>query len=144
MSHFSNTTAPGTFFFYTNVCYGILATVLEKLSGQRFDIYMRQNVLLPLQVNGSYNLWDLEDINNLSVLYINGNPQADNYKGVMPPKPDMAGYVPGTNALKFSPHAGLKITTLEMAKIQKMLFSQGTVGGVTILKPESIMMMRTT
>lgn len=105
---------------------------------------MRQNVLLPLQVNASYNLWDLEDINNISVLYRNGNPQADDYKGVMPPKPDMTGYVPGTNAFKFSPHAGLKITALEMAKIQNMLYRQGTVGGVTILKPETILRMRTT
>ena len=53
-SHFSNSTVPGTYFSYSNLCFGVLATILEKLSGQRFDIYMRQNVLLPLNVNASY------------------------------------------------------------------------------------------
>ena len=122
LSHFSQTKAPGTFFEYSNMCFGILATVLEKLTKERFDVYIRQNVLLPLQVKASFNLWDIEDINNMSVLYTNGNPQADDYKGVMPPKPDMTGYVPGTNAFKFSPQAGLKITALELAKIQNMFY----------------------
>ena len=104
---------------------------------------MRQHVFLPLNVNASYQLWDI-DINTISVLYRNGKPQADDYNGVMPPAPDLTGYVPGTNAFKFSPHAGLKISALELASIQNMLYHHGTVGSVTILKPETILFMRTT
>jgi hypothetical protein len=31
-----------------------------------------------------------------------------------------------------------------MAKIQQMMFNHGTLGNVTILKPETVMAMRTT
>ena len=103
---------------------------------------MRQHVFLPLGVNASYFLWDL-DINTLSVLYRNGKPQADDYSGKMPQAPDMTGYVPGTNAYKFSPHAGLKVSALELAVIQNMIYHHGTVGNVTILKAETILQMRT-
>ncbi len=138
--------APGTYFTYSTACFGILATVLEKLSGQRFDVYMRQNVLLPLGIHASYNLWNFntDDLNNLSVLYRNNQPQADNYQGKMPPESDMTGYVPGTNAFKYSPHAGLKISALELTKLQIMLYHKGTVGSVKILKPETILLMRST
>jgi len=54
--------------------FGILGTILEKLSGQRFDVYIRKNVLQPIGVNASFNLWDIEDINTLAVLYRNSLP----------------------------------------------------------------------
>ena len=77
------TEAPGTYYAYANVNYGILGTLIEALSGQRFDVYMREQVLAPLGIGGSFNVQDLEDIGNLAVLYRNSAPQADNYNGAM-------------------------------------------------------------
>lgn len=142
-NHFFHTRAPGTYFTYSNMCFGILATILEKLSGERFDLYMRHHVLLPMNVNASYLLWDVP-VNEVSVLYRNGKAQADDYKGVMPPAPDLTGYIPGTNAFKFSPHAGLKISAHELAIIHIMFYNQGMHGNTRILKAETIKLMRTT
>ena len=88
------TEAPGTFFQYSNATYGIIGSLIEVHSGQRFDQYMRDHVLLPMGISGSYNIQDLDDIGGLAVLYRNSTPQADNYGGVMPPAPDLSG--PGT------------------------------------------------
>ena len=62
----------------------------------------------------------------------------------MPPAPDLTAYVPGTNAFKFGPQGGLRISALELATIQRMMRGQGTLGNVTILRPESVMLMRST
>jgi CubicO group peptidase (beta-lactamase class C family) len=54
---------PGTFFQYSNINFGLLGTLIEAISGQRFDIYMREHVLAPLSIAGSFNIADIKDIN---------------------------------------------------------------------------------
>ncbi len=41
---------PGTYFTYGNINFGIIGTLIEALSGVRFDIYMRDQVLKPLGI----------------------------------------------------------------------------------------------
>lgn len=36
---------PGEYFHYSNLGYVIAGTIIEKISGQRFDLYMKENVL---------------------------------------------------------------------------------------------------
>ncbi len=78
---------------------------------------MRHNVLLPLNITGSFNIQDIEDINLMSVLYRDDTPQADNYNGVIPSPRNLASYALGTNGFLFSPQAGLKISSNDLAKI---------------------------
>src|SRR5690554_732139 len=98
---------PGTHFAYSNLTYGVIATLIEAISEQRFDVFMREEILTPLGITGSYNIQDLEDINDVAVLYRNQNgwtPQFDNYQGVMPnPPANLPSLVLGTNGLFFSP-----------------------------------------
>ncbi|MFN3874693.1 MAG: serine hydrolase domain-containing protein [Flavobacteriales bacterium] len=127
--------APGTYFVYSNLNYGVIGTLIEALSGQRFDLYMRQQVLLPLGIAGSFNVQDLDDIAQLATLYRNSAPQADNFNGVMPPAPNLGAYVIGTNGLYFAPQGGLRCSALELAQVAKLLLGNGTVDGNTILAP---------
>src|SRR4051794_610319 len=47
---------PGdNYFSYTNLNFPIVATVVEKVTGQRFDIWMRDNVLEPMKLDACYN-----------------------------------------------------------------------------------------
>jgi len=41
---------PGTYFTYGNIYFGIIGTLIEALSGIRYDIYMRDFVLKPLGI----------------------------------------------------------------------------------------------
>lgn len=86
--------APGTHFAYSNINYGLIGTLIEKISGQRFDLFMQSEILEPLGVSGSYNVTLLEDIDDVAVLYRNQGgwtPQIDNYQGEMPPPPMLDG-----------------------------------------------------
>ncbi len=133
--------APGSYYNYSNVAYGILGTLIEAHSGQRFDQYMREQVLLPMGINGSYNVQDLDDIAQLSVLYRNSTPQSDNFNGVMPPAPDLSGYTIGSNGLFFAPQGGLRCSAVELMRVATMLLNDGAIDGTTVLQPATVQAM---
>ncbi len=135
------TEEPGTYFVYSNFNFGLIATLIEKLSGMRFDQYMKEFVLDPLDIAGSYNIGDINNIDQVAVIYRNVNnawvPQADNYQGVPPVSQNFSGYIPGTNGLIFGPQGGLRISALDLAKI--LLVHSNLNPGV--LEPTTIALM---
>lgn len=138
-------TPPGQYFTYSNLNYGILGTVVEKISGQRFDVYCRQHILMPLGIDGSFNVNDIQDINNVAVLYrkTSGSwvPQADNYQGVQPVFGNLSGYIPGTNGLRFAPQGGLRISGEDLAKIFMALLNNGSYMGYQLISKNALDMM---
>ena len=100
--------APGVFFHYSNLNFGVLGTIIEKLSGQRYDVYMKENVLEPLGIDASYNVGDFDKdlIKNVSVLYKKSddsdawntkgpwNAKIDDYRGVVQDPGLHAGHQP--------------------------------------------------
>lgn len=136
-----NNTVPGDYFNYSNVNYVILGTIVEKVSNQRFDLYCKQNISVPLGIDASFNVNDLTDIDQLAVLYrrINGEwtPQADNYEGVQPVFSNLNGYVPGTNGARFGPQGGFRCSGQDLAEIMLVLMNHGTYNGVTLLSNSS-------
>jgi CubicO group peptidase (beta-lactamase class C family) len=134
---------PGSYFTYSNINYGIIGTLIEQISGQRFDLYVRDSILLPLGITGSFNIDHISDIENVAVLYRNGNPQADNYQGTHPTPFDSAAYTVGTNGVIFAPQGGLRITAGDLGKFMAMHSNSGTFSDVEILKPETANLMHT-
>ena len=128
-SNMYRTEAPGTYFAYSNLNYGIIATLIEAISNERFDVYMKNEILSPLGISASYNIQDIQDINDIAVLYRNQggwNPQVDNYQGVMPqPSFNLSSLILGTNGLFFSPQGGLRASASELGIILQFLKSDG-------------------
>jgi CubicO group peptidase (beta-lactamase class C family) len=48
---------------------GWQATIIEKITGQRFEEFIQQNLFIPLGISGSYIAEGITDINNLAVIY---------------------------------------------------------------------------
>lgn len=122
------TETPGSFFAYSNLNYGVLATVIEAASGMRFDHFMTDRIFEPLGLTCSYNVADLPDIDELGVIYRNQGgwtPQIDNFQGNAPAQPNLNGYVPGTNGSRFGPQGGLRASTLEMARLMLVHMNNG-------------------
>ena len=123
------TSAPGEWYQYANLNFGVLATVMEGATGMRFDEIMEAHLFGPFGIDAGYRVQDLDEINDLAVLYrqYNGNwaPQADQYEGVMPAGPDWSGYLPGTNAVCFSPQGGLRISAQDLTVLAR-LWSAGS------------------
>lgn len=137
---------PGRYFTYSNLNYPIIASIMEKVSGERFDALMQRIVLMPLGIDGCYNWPTCSDarVARAVVLYhVNGSVRNDDLKGNQPPCPvftdtpgcDLSGYKPGDNGALFSPQGGLRISARDLAKVGQMLLS----GGKSFLSPASML-----
>ena len=156
--------APGGRFEYANLNYGLIATVMEKATGERFDRLMTRLVLAPLKIDAGYNWQGASDaaIARAAVLYRKGRdetawnpagpwvPQVDDLKDQRSPCPvrstagcDLAAYKPGSNGTIFSPQGGLRISIPDLARIGQLLLRGGEVGGVRLLKPATVKAMLT-
>ena len=131
--------APGESFSYANINFGLLGTAMEAATGVRFDAWMRDEVFAPLSINASFNVQDLDDINDVAALYryVNGwVPQADNYAGEWPTPPNMDGYLPGTNAARFAPQGGLRCSAPDLLKLVAEWTLLASGGTTSQLLPE--------
>jgi CubicO group peptidase (beta-lactamase class C family) len=148
--------APGRFFHYVNLNFGVLATVIEAITHERFDQYMQRTVLKPLRVPGGFTAETLsqDDVNHVAVLYRKGQdgawksdgpwvPQTDDFQGKRPaPRAGLERYVPGTNALGFGAQGGLRASVEGLSRIMRMLMNGGELDGVRILKSTSVASMQ--
>lgn len=142
--------APGSYFSYCNLNYVLLATITEKVSGQRFDKYMTKNVLKPLDIKGSFNLRDFSssDLQKMGTLYRKTKGESGRYYAQIDDRPIdlpsaslLSSYRPGTNAGIFSPQGGLRISPEELAHMLEMLMNQGKYKGKELLKPATVQLM---
>ncbi|WNQ13933.1 serine hydrolase domain-containing protein [Paenibacillus aurantius] len=135
-------------FEYSNLGAIVLATIVEKLSGERFDVYCRRHLFEPLRMmNSSFRLADFANPNRLAVLYSYSEEKhayeanLDDFKTGMPESVDYSGYIPGTNGALFSPQGGLRSTAADLAKFMLTHLNGGEAEGTRILKPETIRLM---
>ncbi len=126
------------FFQYGNINFGILAALIERLSGERFDLYCVNHIFQPLGLSCRFSPAYLVDINNLAVLYRKKDsvwtPQADHYKGIRPEPMDLNDYVPGSNGFLFAPQGGLRASSEDLAVIMVALMNGGVYQNVRILR----------
>lgn len=150
-------TAPGRYFTYANLNWGVIGTVMEKVTGERFDLLMRRLLLDPLDVRGGYHpaAFSAEDVANTATLYRKRTldtetwqpqgpwiAQADDVYQRPPTAPaGLANYVIGSNATVFSPTGGLRISAAGLGKVMQMLLDGGRYRNQQLLQPASIALM---
>jgi CubicO group peptidase (beta-lactamase class C family) len=129
---------PATYFTYCNLNYGILATIIENVSGERFDKYVEKHILKPLNISGGYNVTSIKEKGQISVLYRGTIPQADNYENSCPVEKE---YPIGINGLYYSPQGGLRISVTDLAKILQLFMNKGSYNGIEILQLKTVEQM---
>lgn len=144
-----NEHAPGTYWRYANIGFPLIAAVMERATGERFDLLMQRLVLQPLGLAACYN-WascDARSIGRAVVLYEDGKPVRDDLHGQPPAcavnaaadgSCDLAQWRAGENGGLFAPQGGLRISARDLAKIGRLLLGEGTVDGVKLLEPASV------
>ncbi len=142
--------APGTFFRYANLDFPLVASVMEKATGERFDQLMARLVLRPLDIAGCFNWASCDDATaaRAVVLYDDARqPMRDDHRGRRPACPvvpaadgscDLGQWRAGDNGALFSPQGGLRISANGLAKIGRLLLGGGEVAGVRLLQPASV------
>jgi CubicO group peptidase (beta-lactamase class C family) len=149
--------APDEFFTYSNLNWGVIGTMMEMVSGERFDRLMRRTVLGPLGMAGGYNPSEFSpaELANLATLYRKRTTdteiwdpegpwiaQVDDFSKRAPQRPvDIDAYVIGTNATPFSPTGGLRVSPADMGKLMLMMMNNGRHEGRVFLQPSSLAAM---
>ena len=168
-AHFANDkNEPGTYYSYCNLNYGLIGTIIEAVTGERFDLYQKEHILKQLDIKADYVPGNLSKplFAKLGTVYQKKNDdgvwkeygpwygKADDYHGVQPAKDSiylqnpyaekiqgtfsLKGYKPGTNATMFSPQGGLRISYEELTHSLEMLMNHGVYHGKRILQPASV------
>ena len=147
--------APGTYFRYTNLNFPLVAQLMERATGERFDLLMRRLVLEPLQLDACFNWSGCSDaaIARAVVLYdAAGVAQKDDLQGIKPACPviaptdgdcNLARWRAGENGALFSPQGGLRISANDLARIGRLLLNDGKLDGVRLLRKSSVRTLTT-
>ncbi len=137
--------APGKGYKYCNLNYNMVGTVIEKLSGERFDNYVKNHILNPLGLYGGYNV-DSLDASRFATLHeydaatktFKTSPAAYN-----PRREEIRNYVMGYTTPVFSPTGGMKISATDLAKYMSMHMNMGKFKGKKIMSKKSAKLMQT-
>ena len=147
--------APGTYFRYTNLNFPLVAQIMERATGERFDRLMARLVLRPLGIDACFNWALCSDATaaRAVVLYdADGKPVKDDHHGRKPACPvtpasdgscDLSRWRAGENGALFSPQGGLRISARGLTRIGRLLLGDGSIDGKRLLQPSSIQAMTT-
>lgn len=130
---------PGTRYNYSNYGYSLLGAIIENVSKTRFDTYIEKNILVPLGIDGSYNVSKI-DSSRFVWAYQYDKKKKKFIKSPLMYNPytkEMKEYVLGESTALFSPAGGMKLSVPDLAKYMIMHINYGSYNGVRILTKES-------
>ncbi len=134
---------PGEGYCYSNMGLNLAGTILEKVSGLRFDNYVKDNVIRKLGLYGGHNV-DSLDNSRFAIIYSRKNGEYVESKGAYRPTADrMKDYVFGYSSPMFSPTGGVKISAHDLAVYMMMHMNYGECNGIRIISEKSAKAMQT-
>ena len=130
---------PGEKFTY-GLNTDVLGYLIEVVSGQPLDVFMRTRIIEPLGMNDTYFYLPAAKHSRLATLYTEDN-QKNTVKRVAQngQSPDY----PKVNGTYFSGGAGLSSTISDYAKFLQMMLNNGTYNGKQIISPATVRLMTT-
>jgi CubicO group peptidase (beta-lactamase class C family) len=150
----SDFAGPGGYYTYCNLGFGIIGTVMEHVTGERFDRLMARLLFKPLGLQAGYNPAALPSTTQAGIatlyrkravdseVWTPGGPwvaQQDDFSARAPlPPPGLDGYVPGANATPLSPTGGLRIAARDLGVVMRMLIAGGVHDGQRLLERATI------
>jgi CubicO group peptidase (beta-lactamase class C family) len=138
------------YFAYVNLNYPVIGSVIEKITGERFDLWMHHEVLEPMKLDACFNWPTCSDGAVARAVELDapdGKPAKDDLHGRRPDCPvfvkddepcDLWRWKLGENGALFAPQGGLRISARGLARIGRMLLNRGTLHGVRILSPRAV------
>jgi CubicO group peptidase (beta-lactamase class C family) len=116
----------------------VQAALVERLSGQPFDRYVREHVLAPLHMDETRYYVPESDRGRLAAMYTRSD------SGVLSRSPDSSALSFNTNHWALTPGSyGFTSTVDNYMRFARMLVNGGELDGVRILRPETVRLMAT-
>ena len=148
---------PGRYFSYSNLNFGLLAAIIERISNQRFDLFLANRIFEPLDLVADFNPCNLSR-SQLATTYRKKNA-AGSWSADGPWQPQVDGqkiscfygmreaadgarflesYQLGSNPTLFSPQGGLRASASDLSSILRLLANGGALNGRKILDKSSV------
>ncbi|WP_185957159.1 serine hydrolase domain-containing protein [Gracilimonas mengyeensis] len=128
---------PGEEWYY-GPSVDVQAYLVERLSGQPFDKYLREHILDPLGMNETRYYVPEEDRGRMASTFYGGED------GSLTQIPDNEQHAFNINEVPLTPGGwGLTSTLDDYMTFTQMLVNEGSLNGVQILKPETVELMAT-
>jgi CubicO group peptidase (beta-lactamase class C family) len=126
-----NAYEPDKGYMYCNLNYNLAGSILEKITGIRFDKYIQQQILDPLGLYGGYNVNAL-DTQLIAKIY-EFNKETKGFtlspNAYAPRTEEINNYTIGRTTPIFSPTGGMKISANDLAKYMIMHSQLGKYKG---------------
>ncbi|MDY0395775.1 serine hydrolase [Virgibacillus halophilus] len=127
--------SPGAVFSYSNDAYALLGAIVERVSGKRYEQFVKDNILEPAGMhNSGFQIGELEGYEDIAVLYDRRKKNEEE----MICRSNNHWDAPAMHAAGF-----LKSTVNDILKFTEIIRNEGKVGGVRILSAESVRAMTT-
>jgi CubicO group peptidase (beta-lactamase class C family) len=140
-----NNYAPGAGYEYCNLNFNMVGTIIEKISGERFDQYVKHHILDPLGLYAGYCVDSLDKSKFVTLYEYNDKtktftaaPSAYN-----PRSEEVRNYTMGYSTPIFSPTGGMKISATDLAKYMTMHMNYGKYEKGRIISKKSSKLMQT-
>ncbi len=132
---------PGKMHDYSNTSVDLIARVIEIISGQNFNEYLKEHIFGPLGMDETWFFIPEDQKHRLAETYHFGRDErhTENVQ-VGPFKLGPEGAHSKIHKF-FSGAAGLHGTTLDYFRFAQMLLNMGTLDGVRILSPAAVKLM---
>jgi len=136
---------PGDYFYYANTNFGVMGTLIEAISGTRFDLFMETELFSKLSLGCRYNVDHLDNYEDLAALYIydkkQWTPLMDNYNGKKPDPRVLVNYKIGSNGFVFGPQGGLRASPSELEVLLRFHYNRGKFNGTQLISTEAMDLM---
>jgi CubicO group peptidase (beta-lactamase class C family) len=134
---------PGTSYLYCNLNYNMVGAVIERITGQRFDSYIRQHILSPLSLYGGHCVDSLDSSKFASLYEYENKTFKLATAAYAPRREELATYQLGYSTPILSPTGGVKISAADLARYMAMHMHYGKSKGVKIISKKSAKVMQT-
>lgn len=140
-----NDYAPGEGYEYCNLNYNMVGTIIERVSGERFDKYIKVHILDKLGLYGGYQVGALDAAKFVTLYeYDSTLQQFVPSPGAYNPRTyEIEHYTPGYSTPIFSPTGGMKISAADLALYMAMHMNYGKYNGGRIISRKSAEIMQT-
>ncbi len=130
---------PGSEWNYSNAT-DVLGRLVEVISGQSLDVFMRERIFEPLGMTDTAFFADAARQERLGALYI---PDPDPAKGKKAMRMDMMGNAALSEPAMLSGGGGLVSTAADYHRFTQMLLNRGELDGVRLLGTRTVKYMAT-
>lgn len=130
-----NAYEPDKGYMYCNLNYNLAGSILEKVTGVRFDQYIQQKILDPLGLYGGYNVNALDSKLIAKIYEFNRDSAKFIYSpnAYAPRTEEINNYTMGRSTPIFSPTGGMKISANDLAEYMIMHSQLGKHKGKRML-----------